>query len=215
MNYYLFGERTAPLFPEDQSSFGDIDVAHYSFMLDYLSTSEFVLEEHRQYFKKELLVQGRTARKSREDLPKALEARRQAQQERYATCLPGTPSRWMPYARILVTLLNGTHGHEFLRPFVGGLTCRKCGSRFSDTHDLGEAQDLGEAYTGNSCRRCGAVPTPFWVSRGKRRLSRWYGAGVRSLTWSWTQVRKEVPWSLLMLLLGGVVSNRITSWWPF
>ncbi len=232
MNYYLFGDKPESIFSEGATSLDDIDFSHYFLLLDFLSESDFVYEGHRRYFKRELdrALNRQEKFKSlpRKSITESLEERFG---EVYASCTP-RPAR-ARYASIIDKVLNGSHRHQFERMMSGDLRCT-CGASLSPSHDLGERVIAGfysirgemgnvklpasriprRAYEQGFCIRCGAVPMPCWVSRGRIRLGRWHRAAKRALLACWTQLRQPVPWSLLMLALGGVLSNWIAGWWP-
>ena len=222
MHYYLFGDKPDTIFEDGAKSLGDIEVSHYYLLLDYLSKSEFVYEGHRRYFAKEFLraheLHAQVSSKLQVDLFDALE-RKWA--DEHASCTPRSQS-WLRFGAIFATLVrvsNGTHIHRFRRTMGGSLYCSICGSRFSGHHDLGELVVRGSIsvprrrFGHGCCVRCGSLPSPYLVSRARIRLRRWYRTGVRGSMGCWTQVRRPVPWSLLMIALGGVFSNWIAGWW--
>lgn len=243
MHFYLFGDKPDSIFSEDATSIDDIEVVHYGLLLEYLSESDFVYEGHRRYFAKELVRYRDSQEKFREFLSRdPFESFKRAQEQRYASCTPGSSSR-VRYARLLGRILNGTHIHDFSRTMSGDFYCQTCGVRVSGTHDLGDELELGFysisievekdrrrlrdrrvprlAYLHNSCDRCGALPMPFWVSKGRSRLVAWSRVVVRSSKWCWAQVRKPVVLATLSAILSALLSavltnlDRVGIWWPF
>lgn len=232
MHFYLFGDKPDPIFTEGATSLDDIEVSHYYLLLEYLSSSDFVYEGHQRYFEKELARERERRASFRNSARNPFESLEQEWQEQYASCIPRSKSQ-VRFSGFLGRVLNGTHNHQFVRTMGGPFRCDRCGSRFSNVHDLGEEISAGshsirlkmERVTfpqrriprrireHSFCLRCGSIPMPFWVSRGRKR----FRAGVRGFKWCWAQVRKPVPWSLFMVLLGVILSNtdRVASWWPF
>lgn len=228
MNYYIFGNMSKILFPEGATSEGDMYADHYPLFLDYMSTSEFVDPVRQKYFEKELRrwqESGERFRKSIEDWPKAVE---RARRERHASCVRRSKFRVLA-AGLLTRAANGTHRHSFYET-IKDLRCRGCGAHFSDIHDLGPTREgpsglrvggrrigRGTYHAHECCIRCGAMPQPFWVSKGTRRLRAWGQVIVESLRWARTQAARPVPLTIFSVTASAVLSNldRAGSWWPF
>ncbi|MDE2932283.1 MAG: hypothetical protein OXS47_00265 [Chloroflexota bacterium] len=225
MAFYLFGDTANDLFSEGATSLSGIYSDHYAMALKYLSTSEFVLFEHRKYFAKQLASWMESSDEFSESLSRSFEVARLARQRAYASCPPRSRLRvWLGHVGGRV--LNGTHRHAFYEAALDQ-RCRGCGAGFPYVHDLGREEDMTAAavlklggrswrrpvYPLDYCARCGSIPQPFWVSRGTRRLTTLFRTLNRGLGWSWVHLRKPNAVTITAFLLGAVLTT--VGWWLF
>ena len=237
MNYYLFRDRDSILFPEGSTSQRDMYADHYFMLLDYLAESPFVQDVHREYFAKQRDLHEQRSSESQDLFSSLFEKRDLRRTERYASCAPRS-GRHVMARQILHRVLNGPHAHRFYRT-IGGLRCAGCGAEMEDTHDLGDEDDMVYAhilsfgsrpyqtkvFPHGCCARCGRIPDPFWVSRGRRRLRSLRLAWFRFSEWCRAHGQRPLVMGIILMLigavLGAVLSTMLASryqtgqWWPF
>ena len=221
MDFYLFGHMSETLFPEGATSPTGMYADHYPVFLAYMSTSEFVDPGDRAYFEKQLLLRRRQDEGFRRSLPELFEAARRAQQERYASCAPRSQT-CVQIGRVVGRVLNGPHRHSFYLA-AGGLHCGACGSTVRDTHDLGSTRILESApswagsrqfsrriYLDEHCIRCGAIPQPFWVSKGEQKLRAWGQTATGYIARTWARATSR---GVLAFIAIASAIWSVASWW--